>query len=572
MPINPETSALIRKYAIKNAFDYGKADIGSVLGKAIQDAKGTPVPELKEEVEKTVSKINKMKRPELEKEYAPFAAEFERKAEQTVKKTEKPRLEIEGAVDGKVVTRLSPAPSGYMHIGHMKQAILSSEIAKHYNGKFYRYFDDTDPEKCKQIYVDAMMEDHEWLGLVFDKTYYASDFVDSMYPYAMDMIKKGNAYVCMCAREQMKELRFNGKECVHRKQPAKENSQLFDDMLKGKYGESQATLRYKGDMQSQNTIMRDPVLLRIVETPHYRTGDKYKVWPVYDFNTPIVDSNQGVTDIIRSKEYELHDELSKQILTTLGLRVPRMHLEARLNIKGNTTHKRIITKLIEDGKLDGFDDPRLMTIRALRRRGIMPQAIRNFVLKLGMTKTDSTVPLDMLLAENKRVIDPIAKHMFFVNNPVKLTVSDAGSIPAKMKLHPSNELGFREYETGNVFFVSKSDAESLKAGDTIRLKDLIDVKINAVGKSITAEKSSEGKGSKIIQWVSDGNYAKCTILVAHPIFDENENFNPNSLETVSGYVESYAARLNEREIVQFERFGYCTLDEKKSMQFIFISK
>jgi glutamyl-tRNA synthetase len=559
----------IRKYAVKNAIDYGKAEVGSVLGKVIPLAKGAAVPELKREVELAVKEVNALDRRELEAEYEPHRKEFEERAEQTVRKTEKPNLEVEGAEMGKVVTRLPPAPTGYMHIGHMKQAVLSSEIARMYKGRFYRFFDDTDPENCRQEFVDAMLRDHEWLGLRFDKTYYSSDFVEQTYKYAKEMIEKGKAYVCTCEREAMKKKRYDGEECEHRNRPVQQNSAMFQEMLDRRFHEGKAILRYRGDMKALNTVMRDPVLMRIVDTPHYRMGTKYPVWPTYDFNTPIVDSLQGVTDVVRSKEYELHDELALEILKALGLRAPRFHLEARLNIKGNITQKREIKALVEEGRLQGWDDPRLMTIMALRRRGITSEGIRNFVLKLGMTKTDSTVPLEMLLAENKKVIDPIAKHLFFVSNPVRLKVNGFSG-EAKLRLHPVQE-GFREYVVRDGFYIGKDDAASLERGEAIRLKDLVDAKIAKKAKEIDAEKSMDGRG-KIIQWVSEGNFLPCSVVVPGPILDGKGAFNPNSLSTVEGYVESYAGKLKEHEIVQFERFGYCILDDKKGMGFIFISK
>ncbi len=570
MPIDEKTKALVRKFAIKNAIDYGKADIGSVLGKVIPQSKGIPIPDLKKEVEAVIKEVNKMKKDALEKEYKPFEKEFEKKAEETAEKTAKPNLEIEGAVDGKVATRFPPEPSGYMHVGHVKQALISAELSRIYKGKLFLFFDDTNPEKAKQEFVDSMKVDLAWLGLKFDKEYYSSDFVEKVYDYARQLIEKKKAYVCMCSRDDMKDKRFNGIECSHRSQPVKENLKLFNDMVSGKYKEGEAVVRWTGDMKAQNTILRDPVLLRIVDTPHYKTGTKYKVWPAYDFNTPIMDSINDVTDVVRSKEYELHDELGMQILKALGLRIPRYHLEARLNIVGNIVQKRDIRKLVEEGKLSGWDDPRLMTIMSLRRRGIAPEAIRNFILRLGMTKTDSSVPLDMLLAENKKVIDPIAKHMFFVADPVKLVVNGAEKEKTEIRLHPTNDFGMRKYEIGDTFYISKEDSAALKNGDSIRLKDLIDIKITKKGKTIEAEKGEGGK--KVIQWVSESNYVKCTVLVPLPIVDDKDNFNPNSLETVSGYVESYAEKLKEHEIVQFERFGYCILDDKKKMRFIFISK
>ncbi len=573
MALDKKIIALIRKHAIKNAIDYGKARPENVIGKVLAEAKGQSVDEIKNEAKKVVDSVNKMSKRELTEAYKPFEKEFEKRAEEIAKKTEKPNFTIEGAIKGKVATRISPGPNGYMHIGHVKQALISEQIARMYEGKFFRYFDDTNPEACKQEYVDAMMKDHEWLGLKFDKTYYASDFVDRIYEYAKQFIEKGRAYACMCDRETMQKNRFEGKECVHRKQSARENLRTFNDMLGGKFKEGDVAIRLLGNMKAQNTVMRDPVLLRIVEAPHYRVGTKYRVWPTYDFNTPIVDSINGVTDIIRSKEYELRDELSRTILEALGLRVPRMHLEARLNIKGNITQKRDIRKLIEEGRLEGWDDPRLMTIMALRRRGIMPDAIRNFILKLGMTKTDSTVPFSMLLAENKKIINPFAWHLFFVSDPVKLTVKGTKPSKVSMRLLPSGEFGNREYDVGDNFYISNDDSASLKKRDEIRLKDFIDIRIlSKTRSSVQAEVMNGEPSDKIIQWVPGNDHVECSVLVPGELVDKDDKFNPDSLETKEGYAEGYVKKIHDQEIVQFERFGYCILDSKKDMRFIFISK
>jgi glutamyl-tRNA synthetase len=571
----PETvKDAIRKYAIKNAFDYGKADDGSVIGKVIAVSKSVPMAELKIEVHAAVSDINKMDRAQLEKEYSAFSNEFKEKAMETAKRTERPNLSIEGAEMGKVVTRLPPAPTGYMHIGHVKQAILSSEVARIYNGKFYRYFDDTDPEKCAQEFVDAMMRDHEWLGLKFDKTYYASDFIEDTYKYARQMINKGMAYACLCSRETMKDKRFNRQECEHRGYDADRNAKLFEDMLAGRFNEGEITLRFKGDMKSDNTAMRDPVIMRISESRHYRLGDKYRVWPTYDFNTPVVDSLQGVTDVIRSKEYELRDELAASILAALGLRMPRMHLESRLNVKGNITQKREIRKLVEEKAISGWDDPRLMTIMALRRRGIMPEAIRNFALRLGMTKTDSTVPFDMLIAENRKVIDPIAKHLFFVSDPVKLSVDGIGERHVKLPLHPHGKDGFRDYTIGNYLYIDGKDSGNLVPGEVIRLKDLVDIRIIEVGDSeglaVTVE--NDEIRDKTVQWVPESSHIQCSVIVPGDLVDADGNVNGDSLRIVYGKAEGHTADIKKGEIVQFERFGYCILDDEKKMQFIFISR
>ncbi len=565
-----ELKNLIRKYAIKNAIDYGKADVGSVLGKVIMSAKGTPVPAVRSMVEKEVEAVNKMKKPELEKEFAPFRDEFQARAQETAEKTAKARMELDGVVVGKFATRWPPEPSGYQHIGHAKPIFLEAEFVKMYNGKFFLYFDDTNPEKEQQEFVDADKKDLEWLGIKFDDEYYASDNIELIYKYAKQLIKDGNAYVCGCEQETIKEMRRSMKECAHRKRKPSENMSEFEKML-SKYKDGQAVLRFKGDMKSQNTALRDPTIARIKTDKHYRQGSKYRVWPTYDLAAPIMDSTKGVTDIMRSKEYELRDELDTRILKALNLRVPRIRPFSRLNFKGNITHKREIRQLIADGVIKNWDDPRLMTLIAIKRRGIMPQAIRELVLRLGMTKTDSEVPFDMLLAENKKIIDPIAKHLFFVSEPVGITVKGGDHKNVKMALHPSAGTEFREYEIGDSLYISAEDAAQIKSGEMLRLKDLFDVKITKKGKSISAEPVTK-KPEKTIQWVSDDNYVKCSVLMPGQLVDDKGKVNRESLKTVEGYVESYAKELKEHEIVQFERFGYCILDDKKKMQFIFISK
>ncbi len=572
MPTDDKLRQLIMKFAVKNAVDFGKADIGSVIGKVIPSAKGIPIDEIKSQVKEVVGEVNRMGRADLEAEYEKHRDEFEKKAAETVKRTEKPNMVLDGAFEGDFATRWPPEPSGYQHIGHAKPIFLEDEFRKIYKGKFFLYFDDTNPEKEKQEYVDADKADLQWLGIKFDKEYYASDNMEKIYECAKRLIEKGNAYVCMCDQETMKRNRNSMEECDHRKRAPKENLEEFNKMLAGDYQEGGAILRFKGDMKSQNTVMRDPTIARIKTDRHYRQGTKYKVWPTYDLAAPINDSMQGVTDVLRSKEYELRDELNKKILHLLGLRTPRIHQFARLNIIGNTTHKREIRELVASGAISGWDDPRLMTFKGLKRRGIMPAAIREFALRAGMTKTDSELPLESLLAENKKIIDPTAKHLFFVSNPVAVKVDVDEAKEVRLKLHPSGDHGHREYVIGGAFYISGEDAKGLKKGTVLRLKDTLDIKVLSKGKTITAEKGDGEKASKIVQWVAEGNYVKCSVLIPGQLMDDRDNFNPNSLETVEGYVEKYAEQLKEHEVVQFERFGYCILDDKRKMQFIFISK
>ncbi len=575
MVVSEDVLSLIRKHAIKNAIDYGKADDGSVLGKVIPQSRGIPIPELKAEVQRVVTEVNSMAKSDLLDAYAPFEKEFEKRAEETAMKTGKPKMSLDGAEVGNFATRWPPEPSGYQHIGHAKPIFLEDEFRRIYKGKLFLYFDDTNPEKARQEYVDADKADLAWFGIKFDKEYYASDNIDKIYGYARKLILDGHAYTCACSQETMKKKRLAMEECEHRAKKPDESLSEFDGMIAGAYEEGAMVLRFRGDMGSDNTVMRDPTIARIKKAVHYRQGTKYNVWPTYDLATPINDSLNGVTDVLRSKEYELRDALDTTILKLLGLRVPRIHPFSRLNIIGNTTHKREIREMIADGAIKGWDDPRLMTLIAIRRRGVVPEAIRAFALRAGMTKTDSELSLESLLAENKKAIDPIAKHLFFVSNPVRVEVQGFAGVHASLRLHPSSNLGTRSFDTGSVFYISGADAETAKAGDMIRLKDLIDIKVLSKSQGvITAVPGSGDGGGRIIQWVSAQNMAECSVLIPGPIFDDSGAFNPDSLVTMNGYVEGYAQNLSEHEHVQFERFGYCILDRKETgrLLFIFTSK
>ncbi|MDE1832893.1 MAG: glutamate--tRNA ligase [Candidatus Micrarchaeota archaeon] len=563
--------AVIRKYAVKNAIDYGKASPGSVLGRVLgshPEAKAD-MKALNSAIARTIEEVNKLDRAALEAEYSEHQEEFDKlekkKADESV-----PKFVLEGAVKGDFATRYAPAPNGYMHLGHAKAALMASEFARIYDGKIFLYFDDTNPEKDRQEYVDAMKRDLAWLGIKFDHEYYASDNVEKVYDATRELIAKGRAYVCECEAEGMSKDRYEGRECEHRSRSAKENEELFARMLNHKIEEGGAIVRFKGDMASQNTAMRDPTILRIKNDAHYRQGTKYSVWPTYDINTPIMDSLHGVTDVIRSKEFELRDELAAAILDAMGMRRPRIHSESRLVIKNNVTHKRELNKLIEENILTGWDDPRLVTISALRRRGIRPEAIREFVLRFGMSKTDSKVGIEMLLAENRKVVDATARRIYYVEDPVRLDIDGFEGRLVELKLHPTADLGSRDYRVNGTVYVSKRDADAMKEGIQVRLKNLADVEITGRGKAISA-KLSRGEQGGIVQWVPADDHLECTIMVPENPLDDEGKLRSDSMKTSSGYVEGYAKTLKKGDVVQFERFGFCVLDSERPMRFIFIS-
>ena len=572
MTFDGAVEAEVLKLATKNALEYGKADTGTVIGKVLArfpEMKGQ-IKELSAYVAKSVAEVNSMSKEALAKVAEQYADEFKKEAAAKAEKSAKHSFFLEGAMEGEFVTRFPPEPNGYMQIGHAKAVFTNREFADFYKGKLALYFDDTNPEKEKQEFVDAFKQDLKWLGIKFEMEYYASDCIEQTYGYAETLINNGQAYVCSCQPEKVKEGRFKGIGCMHKTQSARENMRLWKAMLASGEQQESMILRLNGEMKSQNTVMRDPTLFRTKIHQHYRQGSKYRVWPTYDFNTPIMDSIHGMTDIMRDKKLEIRIALYDHLLDLLGLKKPRVHSFARLEIKDNVTSKRLINELVKQHGLWGYDDPRLVTIAGLRRRGIQPAAIRSFVLRFGMSKTESQVSLDMLLTENRKIVDPNAKRLFYVDKPVRMVVSGIpeNAMEVKMRLHPGGEMGYRRYRLSNVFFINASDANKLSDGDQLRLKDAFNVKIKTHDENeIVAEYSTETEAQQRVHWVNEGNYVRCKIYNIGPLMD-GENFNQNSMEIREGYVESYAESMAEGEIAQFERVGLYKLDSKAEFGFI----
>ena len=571
MELPGEISREIRKASIKNAANYGKARESTVLNAILSKFPNmrSEIKRLSIEVNSEVKRVNGLSVEQLASEAEEYADEFKEEKKEKTEKTAKPKMVLEGALAGAFTTRFPPEPNGYMHIGHAKAAFMEKEFSSIYGGKINLYFDDTNPEVEKQEYVDAFKKDLQWLGISFDAEYYASDNIEQMYFYASVLIEKEKAYVCDCSPETMKENRSGGTDCKHKGLTSSENLSRWKEMLSGNLAE--AVLRYKGAINDQNTAMRDPTLFRMKAHEHYRQGRKYVVWPTYDFNTPIMDSLNGITDVLRSKEYELRDQLYYEILGALGLRTPRIYSFARLEINDNITSKRKLKELINKNKLWGFDDPRLVTIAGLRRRGVLPQAIRSFVLRFGMSKTDSKVSLDMLLAENRKLIDGISARLFFIKDPVEITVKGIPDSLRKIEIksHPSENLGHRKYNLSDTFFINAYDAFNLKDGDTIRFKDAFGIKIDKAGnKAIEASYISECDDEvPKIPWVNKGNCLKATALEMGKLLIGDE-FNEESMLAVEGFTESKALDIEEGSAVQFERMGFFKFDQKEKMVFI----
>ncbi len=573
----------ITKWTLKNAADYGLAIPAKVISRVIAEhpEKKTDMKGLMALISEECKRVNALSKEQAAAGLSAFHFEEKPKEEEGERK-----ITLPGPVPKHVMTRFPPEPSGYLHIGHAKAAFLNFESAKQYGGGMRLRMDDTNPEKESAEFVDAIIRDLKWLGISWaDEITYTSDYMERLYEYADEMILKQKAYVCTCPAEEVKKNREKGEQCLCRTKFPEESMHEFRKMMNGKFGEGDAVLRYSGDMKAENTTLRDPTLFRIIHKPHYRQGDKYKCWPSYDFAAPIIDSLEGVSHAMRSKEYELRETLYYHITKILELRPSKLVHFSRLAIAGAPVSKRLITPLIAEGKVSGYDDPRLPTLSALRRRGIRPEAIRAFVLSFGLSKVESEPGWDKLLNENRKLIDPDCPRRFFVRDPVRLEIAVLAPGKIAIKNHPANSsLGMREKFPSNVVYISARDSEPLFEGNEFRLKDWCNVRVKeisqmeylrpdgsiATGKVIRADYvAMEGEVARKFQWVGENDRLCAQVLIPGDLYIDGK-FNPDSLEIAAGWVEKDAAGFEPGQNIQFERFGFVTLDKKEENRLTFI--
>jgi glutamyl-tRNA synthetase len=508
--------------------------------------------------------------------------------------------DLSDAIEGKVITRFPPEPNGYPHIGHAKAAIIDEEYAKKYNGKLILRYDDTNPTKEKIEYYEAIKKGLDWLGVKPQIIKNTSDDIEKLYEYARKLIKKNFAYVCNCAPEIIKKNRINSITCKCATNSVNDNIKYFDEMVTGDYdnishvngnsinvnsgssASSSAILRYRGNMSSLNTAMRDPTLFRIIkEGNHPKVGSKYSLWPTYDFAAPIEDSLDGVTHAMRTKEYELRNELYYSILDNLELPKPKLIEFSRLEFEGIPVSKRKITPLIEQGVIHRWDDPRLPTLMGLRRRGILPQAIRKFVMSLSITLSETKPSIEILESFNRKLLDPISPRLFFVKDPVKLFIDSLDVKIVEIKNHPTVDMGKRKVNVENIIYISNDDAIRMKTGDTLRLMDLCNIEILSIetskGDNVDNNTSHTiihalNKGNEVshkipkIQWVSEKDRLEYQILKPLPLY-KGEAYNENNLILDSGYAESFVTRLPLGTPFQFVRYGFCRVDDKSTAIF-----
>ncbi|MBN2567489.1 glutamate--tRNA ligase [Candidatus Woesearchaeota archaeon] len=545
---------LIERHALANALKFGAPSKGAVIGKVLAEdplLKGhmRELARLADEVISEVVKLSPRKRKDRLLALDPDA--LGRKAEGKAHDL----FAFLRIPDGeKVVTAFPPEPSKYPHIGHAKAALLNYELAKRHSGTFILRFEDTNPQLAKQEFYDIILENLAWLGIEPDKVVHASDFMIRFYDCAKKLIEQGDAYVCSCSQEAVRRSRMTGKACACRKASVAENLDAWRRMQN--QDEGLAVLRARIDLMHQNTAMRDPTIFRIIDDPHPRAGTKYRVWPNYDFESAVMDGLQ-VTHRIRSKEFELRNELQRHIQKRLGLKETRIFEVARFTLSGVETSGRMIRERIQSGELMGWDDPSLATLVALRRRGFLPKAIREFVLATGITKSESTLTWDDLIVHNKRLLDAIADRCFFVWDPVRVGIDGAPEQEVRIKRHPDDpKKGERVFLCHTGFFLTKHDYDGLVSGRIYRLMECLNFRKE--GERLVFDSldvaTYKAKGERIMHFLPDDGSA-VPVRVLMP-----------DRTTVQGIAEPGVANLSVGDQVQFERFGFVRLDSHMALE------
>ncbi|NLZ39524.1 MAG: glutamine--tRNA ligase/YqeY domain fusion protein [Firmicutes bacterium] len=518
----------------------------------------------------------------------------------------------EGKNNGKVHTRFPPEPNGYLHIGHAKAILLNYNMAKQFNGLFNVRFDDTNPVKEEQEYVDSILEDLRWLGVDWgDRLFFASDSFDLKYEFAERLIKAGRAYVCDLSPEEIREYRGTltepGRESPYRNRSVEENLDLFRRMRNGEFAEGERVLRAKIDMSSGNLNMRDPVIYRILHATHHRTGDKWCIYPMYDFDHPFTDALEGITHSLCSIEYTDHRPLYDWVVENALELMPEVIKTrsqqtefARLNMTYTVLSKRKLRRLVEEGYVEGWDDPRMPTIAGLRRRGVTPAAIADFQERVGVARADSTVDLALFEHCIRSDLEKKAQRVMAVLDPLKVVITNWPADKVEMlelENMPGNDsFGTRQVPFGREIYIEREDFlenppkkfHRLSPGQEVRLKGAYIVRCDEVIKDAAGNiielrcsydpqtksgNDSSGKKVKgVIHWVSAQHAAKITVHLYDTLFTkedpENEedgdftnNINPDSLVILTDAVaEPSLAEAAPGSHFQFMRKGYFYLD------------
>ena len=572
--LTPDHLHAIEKNALLNAVAHGgKADPGAVVGKSVGES-----PELRgmagevaraaADVVKRVNSLSLKEQQQLLEDKYPdaLAARDQKRAQQRAEEkahsSQFPPLRQ--AVKGRVVLRLPPEPSGYMTIGHAMAGVINAAYRDMYEGELWLRFEDTNPRKVREDYYQSFREGYKWVGIRWDHEKNVSSDMEVLYFHARRLIEMGAAYACSCPADRVKELRFEGKACEHRARSVDENIKVWEAMLGRRFKEGEWVIRLRGNMADLDHSLRDPNILRVIHASHPVVGTKYVVWPVYDFEVVVEDKLCEVTHILRSSEF--HVALQDRIRELLGFPMVEVEQFSRFNFKGTPVSKRLLRPLVEEKVVSGWDDPRMPTIEGVKRRGILPEAIRQFTLQVGYGKTEHTFDWSLLFAVNRKILDPISLRVFFVPDPTILKVKGGPPRDLSIPFHPTYEtLGTRSITVpaDPELWVPHADVSAMKPGEVFRLMDLYNVRLTKRGKSSEAEFVGDERLQEVrkVQWVlNDAEKNDIKVLEPAELFLADEKPNPDSLKVRKGYAEAAFADLAKGDIVQFPRYGFVRVD------------
>ncbi len=567
---NQELRELIRKIALLNAASHdGKAQTGAILGKILGEKVElrTQVKELSLVINEILGEVNALTLEEQKRIIAEKWPETQRKEKVEEEKHLPPLPEAEKYKQ--ICTRFSPNPDCVLHLGSARAILLSHEYARMYRGKFILRFEDTDP-KVKRPgleFYDFIREDLKWLGCKVDEEYIQSDRIPIYYEYAERMVRDGNAYVCTCMPDEFRKKALQKEPCPCRNLPREEQLQRWKRMINGGYMEGTAVLRVKTDLNHPNPAVRDWPAMRVIDSqkyPHPRVGSKYYAWPLYNLAAGLDDHLLGITHIIRGKEHLTNGVRQEFMYKHFGWEYPQAIHYGRLKITGAFLSKSKIVAGVRSGEFTGWDDPRLATFAALRRRGITPEAIKKMIIDVGPKPADVTLSWENLYSYNRKILDPQCDRYFFVANPIKLIVKGLTKVfDAELPLHPEKpERGFRKYivkpssdENEAIFWIAKKDVSGMCGGKIVRLIELFNVKIekadeNGAEATFLSESYEDIRKSKaqLIHWVPVGEEYPCKVI-------------QQDATAVEGYAESSCKKLKPSAVIQFERFGFVRVDK-----------
>jgi glutamyl-tRNA synthetase len=528
---------IIRKFCLINATEHeGISQPKSVLGKILGDYPElrSQVLNLRSQIERVSEEVNRMPPGQQKKELEKMGGYVPSKKEE---KKGLPDLERKD----KFIVRFAPNPDGALHMGNARPAVLCSEYVKKYNGKFILRFDDTDPKVKipEKHYYKWIREDLKWLGIKVHQELIASKRLKIYYKYADEMIKKDAAYVCTCG-EKWKTARDQGHGCECRRQDQKTNMKKWKKMMSHSYKEGQAVLRIKTELDAKNPAVRDWPAFRIVDKPKHPL-QKAKLWPLYNFASAIDDHLTGVTHIFRGQEHSTNEVKQRYLYQHMGWTYPAVITLGRFSMSDMVMSKSLIREGIRRRNFTGWDDPRLGTLRALKRRGFLPESIRQMIIDVGPKPSDITISFENLSAYNRKLIDKHAKRFFFIPNPKKIIVKGMKIKKIKVPMHPDSDLGTRSFALTDTFYIDALDYDQCK-GLEVRLKDLCNIKLGE--KSVVT--SMENKAVPKVQWVPSKH---TTVRVIKPD------------KIIKGYGEMNIKLAKVGDVVQFERFGFVKIEK-----------